>query len=74
MLLVASEEDYGEKKDKKSKEDNKGKKGKSKDGEPEKNKNLLKKEKLVLQGKLITLAVADQHSRSVHADPHCHVF
>ncbi|XP_040894572.1 plasma membrane calcium-transporting ATPase 1-like isoform X1 [Toxotes jaculatrix] len=58
-----------EKKDKKSKKDDKGKKGKNKDGanvemqplnedgESEKKKNLPKKEKSVLQGKLTKLAV-----------------
>ncbi|XP_033491259.1 plasma membrane calcium-transporting ATPase 1-like [Epinephelus lanceolatus] len=68
-LLGASEEGDGEKKDKKSKKDEKGKKGKKKeeptvemqplndDGEPEKKKNLPKKEKSVLQGKLTKLAV-----------------
>ncbi|XP_037624639.1 plasma membrane calcium-transporting ATPase 1-like isoform X1 [Sebastes umbrosus] len=58
-----------EKKDKKSKKDDKAKKGKNKDGatlevqplnadgEPEKKKNLPKKDKSVLQGKLTKLAV-----------------
>ncbi|XP_034444781.1 plasma membrane calcium-transporting ATPase 1-like [Hippoglossus hippoglossus] len=58
-----------EKKDKKSKKDDKGKKGKNKDGanvemqplnedeEPDKKKNLPKKEKSVLQGKLTKLAM-----------------
>ncbi|XP_059190974.1 plasma membrane calcium-transporting ATPase 1-like [Centropristis striata] len=69
----AEKEKKGEqkKKDKKSKKEEKGKKGKKKDkgdatmemeplnesGEPEKKKNLPKKEKSVLQGKLTKLAV-----------------
>ncbi|XP_053282976.1 plasma membrane calcium-transporting ATPase 1 isoform X1 [Pleuronectes platessa] len=58
-----------DKRDKKSKKDDKGKKGKNKDGanvemqplneneEPDKKKNLPKKEKSVLQGKLTKLAM-----------------
>ncbi|XP_042351770.1 plasma membrane calcium-transporting ATPase 1-like [Plectropomus leopardus] len=61
--------DKKDKKDKKSKKDEKGKKGKKKDGatvemeplndnaEAEKKKNLPKKEKSVLQGKLTKMAV-----------------